>query len=490
MIQNTQKNTNTIVTRFAPSPTGFMHIGNVRTAIFAYLFAKKNNGKFILRIEDTDKDREIAGAEKHIIESLHWLQMNWDEGPDNGGDHGPYRQSERLDLYNQYAQKLIDAGCAYPDPYTEEEIQKFRTQAEEEKRPFLFRNHRPETFEIWDGKKPLRFKISEIKSYAWHDMVFGDLTAGPEALDDFIMIKSDGYPTYNFAHIIDDIEMRVTHVMRGQEYISSTPKFLAVYDALQIQAPHYASMPHIMATGGNKKLGKRDGARDILSYRDEGYLPEALFNFLSLLGWNPGTDQEIFTKDELITIFALDRVQKSGAQVNEEKLDWMNKEYLKKKSLDERKKYYEIWIPDTFKQIPDYEIKIQKILPLLDERIQVGREMKDFVVSGEIDYFFKKPEYTDPSILVWKNGTIESTQKHLQQLAIFCDQLQDWSHIDVIKSALFPYAEEQGRGDVLWPLRVSLSGKEKSPDPFTLAHILGKEETLKRINYAQKILEL
>lgn len=488
MTQNTETNNLPVVTRFAPSPTGFMHIGNVRTAIFAYLFAKKHTGKFILRIEDTDKEREVAGAEKHIIESLHWLQIDWDEGPDNGGDHGPYRQSERLDLYTTYAQKLIDTGYAYPDPYTEEELQKFRTLAEEEKRPFLFRNHRPETFEVWDGKKPLRFKIPEIKSYTWHDMVFGDLTAGPEALDDFILIKSDGYPTYNFAHIVDDIEMQVTHVMRGQEYISSTPKFLAVYEALQIQPPQYASMPHIMAVGGNKKLGKRDGARDILSYKEEGYLPEALFNFLTLLGWNPGTDQEIFTKEELISIFELERVQKSGAQVNEDKLDWMNKEHLNKKTLDERKTYYELWIPDIYKETPDYEIKIEKILPLLEERISVGKEMQDFVTSGEIDYFFNKPTYIDPSILVWKNGTKESTVEHLQQLVTLCAKLEDWSSTDMIKSALFPYAEDKGRGDVLWPLRVCLSGKEKSPDPFMLAYILGKEETVQRLVNAQNIL--
>ncbi len=488
MTNNTQTNNDSVVTRFAPSPTGFMHIGNVRTAIFAYLFAKKHNGKFLLRIEDTDKEREVAGAEKHIIESLHWLRMQWDEGPDNGGDHGPYRQSERLDIYNLYAQKLIDTGYAYPDPYTEEQVQEFRTLAEEEKRPFLFRNHRPETFEVWDGRKPLRFKIPEIKSYAWHDMVFGDLTAGPEALDDFILIKSDGYPTYNFAHIVDDIEMQVTHVMRGQEYISSTPKFLAVYEALQMQPPHYASMPHIMAAGGNKKLGKRDGARDILSYREEGYLPEALFNFLSLLGWNPGTDQEIFTKDELINIFELERVQKSGAQVNEDKLDWMNKEHLNKQTQEERKKYYETWIPDIYKKSSDYEIKIEKILPLLEERINVGRELLQFIESGELDYFFQKPLYENSTMLIWKNGTKESTVEHLQQLATLCEKLEDWSSTDSIKNALFPYAEEKGRGDVLWPLRVCLSGKEKSPDPFMLAYIVGKDETIARIINAQHIL--
>ncbi|HEX8994305.1 MAG TPA: glutamate--tRNA ligase family protein, partial [Candidatus Paceibacterota bacterium] len=202
----------TIVTRFAPSPTGFMHVGGVRTAIFAWLFARKHGGRFLLRIEDTDKEREVAGSIEHIIESLRWLGITWDEGPDVGGPYGPYLQSQRLDIYKKYARILIEKGYAYPDPYTEEEVAAFRAKAEEEKRPFLYRDHRPETFGTWDGTKPLRFKVPAIKRYAWVDLVRGELSAGEEALDDFILIKSDGYPTYNFAHIVDDKEMGVTHI--------------------------------------------------------------------------------------------------------------------------------------------------------------------------------------------------------------------------------------------------------------------------------------
>ena len=210
-----------VVTRFAPSPTGFMHVGSLRTALYAWLWARKNNGIFILRIEDTDKEREVEGSIDHIITSLEWLGLDFDYGPNKKGPNTPYIQSERLEIYKKYAEILIKKGHAYPDPFTEEEVEKFRQDAEINKKPFLYREHRPENFGIWDGKKPLRFKVPEIKSFKWNDIVQGDLSAGPEALDDFILIKGDGYPTYNFAHIVDDIEMNVTHVVRGQEFISS-----------------------------------------------------------------------------------------------------------------------------------------------------------------------------------------------------------------------------------------------------------------------------
>lgn len=250
--------TKKIVTRFAPSPTGFMHVGGIRTALYAYAWAKKHGGKFILRIEDTDKAREVAGSIEHIMESLRWLGITWDEGPDIGGPHAPYIQSERLASYKKYAQILIDKGLAYADPYTEEEVAVFRKKAEEEKRAFLFRDHRIDNPLPWDGTKPLRFKVPEIKPYTWTDAVRGELHAGVEALDDFILIKSDGYPTYNFAHIIDDLEMGVTHIMRADEFVASTPKFLSLYEALEITPPTLVTLPPILGKEGTKKLGKRE----------------------------------------------------------------------------------------------------------------------------------------------------------------------------------------------------------------------------------------
>jgi glutamyl-tRNA synthetase len=252
-------------TRFAPSPTGFLHVGGIRTALFAWLIARQNNGQFILRLEDTDKAREVKGSEQHIIDSLNALGLNYDEGVGKDGQYGPYRQSERLDSYKKWAQKLIDSGRAYTDPYTTEEVQAFRDQAQKDKKPFLYRNHRPNNPPSWDGTKPLRFK-SDPKEYNWHDEVMGDLHSGSEVIDDFILIKSDGYPTYNFAHIIDDTEMEISHIIRGQEFIASQPNYLNLYEALEIEPPKIATVPHILGPDGKKKLSKRDGAKDVLDY--------------------------------------------------------------------------------------------------------------------------------------------------------------------------------------------------------------------------------
>ncbi|MBS7346618.1 MAG: glutamate--tRNA ligase, partial [Candidatus Sacchiramonaceae bacterium] len=306
-------------TRFAPSPTGYIHVGNVRSALYPYLIAKQTDGKFVLRIEDTDQSRFVDGAEELIIDTLKWLGLDWNEGPisaggEEVGDFGPYHQTERSEIYLKWAKEMIEKGLAYADPYTPEEVQEFRDLAKKEKRAFLYRDHRPENPPEWKPGMPLRFKTPEIKRYTWQDAVMGELSAGPEALDDFILIKADGLPTYNFAHIIDDHEMKITHVIRGAEYVASTPKYLSLYEALEITPPILAHVPHILAPSGNKKLGKRDGAKSVSEYRDEGILPEAMLNFLAQLGWNDGTEQDIFTKDELIEKFSLDRVQKSGAR--------------------------------------------------------------------------------------------------------------------------------------------------------------------------------
>lgn len=465
-----------VVTRFAPSPTGFMHVGGVRTAIFAYLWAKKNNGSFILRIEDTDKEREVKGSIEHIMESLKWFGVNWDEGPKVNGPHAPYIQSERLDLYKKYAEKLIEKGLAYADPYTEEELENLRKKAEEEKKPFLYRNHRPDKFEAWDGSKPLRFKVTNIKRYEWNDIVFGDLSAGEEALDDFILIKSDGYPTYNFAHVVDDIEMDVTHVMRGQEFISSTPKFLSLYEALEVQPPIFATLPPILGEGGNKKLSKRDGAKDILEYRKEGYLPEAMFNFLTFLGWNPGGEKEIYTKDELINVFDINKIQKSGAQWNDDKLDWMNKEHIRMLSQEDLKNEIFRWLPE--------ELHKDKLIPLTTERISKFGDIQTMLDNHELDYFYKKPEY-DSEGLIYKDSTKEKIANNLSLIIKEIESIKENFDKDKIKEVIMTLSEKVGnRGEVLHPMRFALSGLPKSPDPFTISEILGKDETISRLNTA------
>ncbi len=489
-----QENTKT-VTRFAPSPTGFMHIGGIRTAIYAWAFAKQNKGTFILRIEDTDKEREIKEATPHIIKSLKWLGIDWDEGVDIGGPNAPYLQSERLDIYKKYAQILIDKGFAYTDVNTKKDLEGFRKGADELKKPFLFRNHRPKNTPIWDGTKSLRFKVNNIKRYYWNDIVFGDLSGGEESLDDFILIKSDGYPTYNFAHIVDDIEMGVTHVMRGQEFISSTPKYLSLYEALGIKPPLFVTLPPIMANDGKKKLSKRDGAKDILQYKEDGYLPQAMLNFLILIGWNPGDDKEIFSKDEFIKDFDIKKIQHSGGKFNEEKLDWMNKEYLKKLSEEEKYKYVDKYLPEDIKKLDKYNEKyIHKLTPLILERISKSKDIIEMYNKNELSYFFKKPTYNKDN-LFYKSTKIPLIDKYnilknyLTKSILLLEEIEekDFTYLN-IKNKLWPYAEKVGKGDLLWPIRFSLSGKEKSPDPFVLAGILGRKETIERLSESVKIL--
>ncbi len=472
-----------VVTRFAPSPTGFLHIGGVRTALFAWLFARQNEGEFILRIEDTDKSREVEGSIEHIKKSLSWLGLDWDYGPEKPHDEwGSALQSDRLDVYKKYAKILLDKGLAYPDPYTAEEVQEFREKAQAEKRPFLMREHRPETFDEWDGTKPLRFKTPTIKRFEWTDAVRGSLSAGEDALDDFIIIKADGFPTYNFAHIVDDEEMAVTHVMRGEEFVSSTPKFLSLYEALEIPVPILVTLPPIMGPDGKKKLSKRDGAKDLLHYNEDGYLPAAMVNFLALIGWNPGGEDEIFSLDKLIEIFSLDKIQKSGGAFNEEKLRWMNKEYLSKQSDEFLVEYIsDVWVAGASNR-PD-NAQLAKLAPVMLERVHNKVEIKEAIESGEYDWVFKSPEY-ETDLLKWKKDTSAEASLPRLEKVLPLIETADYLTVDTIKSAIWDYAEEEGRGEVLWPLRVALSGSERSPDPFTLAYVLGADEVVARVRSA------
>jgi len=374
----------TIRTRFAPSPTGYIHLGNVRSALFPWLLARQNNGQFILRIEDTDQARFVEGATDLIIDTLKWLGIDWDEGIEKGGNYGPYIQTERREHYIKWAQKLIDKGLAYADPYTAEQVDEFRNQSKLAKKAFLYRDYRPENPPAWDGTKPLRFKVTNIKRYTWNDPVMGELSAGPEALDDFILIKADGLPTYNFAHIVDDTEMQITHVIRGLEYIPSIPKYLSLYEALEIEPPILACLPHIMAPDGKKKLGKRDGAKSIQEYKNEGILPETMLNFLASMGWNDGTEQEIFSVDELIAKFSLNRVQRSGARFDEKRLLWMNGQWIRKLPIDDLFKRVAGFWPESAEQASnDYK---KQILSLVQDRLKTLTELPLLT-----SYFFDEP---------------------------------------------------------------------------------------------------
>lgn len=474
-----------VVTRFAPSPTGFMHVGNIRTALYAWLLAKKNNGQFILRIEDTDKEREIEGSIEHIQKSLKWLGLHWDQGPDIGGPNAPYIQSKRLELYKKYANILIEKGLAYADPYTEEEIENFRKKSEEEKKPFLYREHRPINPPVWDGTMPLRFKVEKLKRIIWEDIVWGELSAGEEALDDFILIKRDGYPTYNFAHIVDDIEMEVTHVVRGQEFISSAPKFLSVYEALEVKPPFFVSLPHILGENGNKKLGKRDNAKDILEYQNEGYLPDAMVNYLAFLGFNPGEEKEVYTRKELIDVFDLSKIQRSGAKWNNDKLNWLNKEHIKLLPKEEIEKNILEWLPEGMR---NNKISL-KLVPIILERISKWGDIKDMVAKGELDFFFIAPDFSNSSLkekLIFKNTAPEKISANLNQAIRALEELNEEDFtIENIKKTLISIANKlDSRGELLHSARFALSGLDKSPDPFTIAYVIGKNETLSRLQKA------
>jgi len=363
-----------IRTRYAPSPTGYQHVGNIRTALFAWLVARNEKGIFVLRLEDTDKSREVKGAIDHTLNVLDWLGLDWDEGVNKGGENGPYIQSERLEIYKQWALRLVENGRAYADPYSPEEVQSYRELAQKEKKPFLFRNHRPEKTPAWNGTQPLRFKC-EPKAYTWHDEVMGDISTGPEVIDDFILMKSDGYPTYNFAHIIDDMLMHITHIIRGQEFLASTPNYLNLYEALDVSHPILATVPPVMGPDGNKKLSKRDGAKDILDYAREGYLPEAIINFMASLGWNDGTEQEEYSVEELINKFSLDRIQKSGARFDERRLLWLNGAHIRKLSLDDlEEKVKDYWPSSSYKADNTYK---KSVLRLIQERLKYFAEIPE-----------------------------------------------------------------------------------------------------------------
>lgn len=470
------------VTRFAPSPTGYIHIGNVRSAIYPYLLAKQSKGKMILRIEDTDRARFVEGATELIENTLEWLGLNWDEGPIVGGSHGPYYQSERQEIYHAWAQKLIAAGRAYADPTTPEQIAEYRNKCNKEKIPFLYRNFRPTNTPEWKPGIPLRFK-SNPKEYSWHDEVMGDMHAGPEVQDDIILIKKDGYPTYNFAHIVDDAEMGVTHVMRGVEYLSSTPNYLALYEALGLERPKLVSLPHILAPNGNKKLGKRDGAKSVTEYRDDGVLAEAMLNYLACLGWNDGTEQEIYTKDELIDRFSLERIQTSGARYDETKLLWLNGQWIRK-IFDEQgvealyTRTTEFWPDSAAQATDDYKIEV---LSIIYDRLKTLSDLN--TMTG---YFFEDPRI-DMDILInnkFLKKLSESEIENLLKVSIEkLTNLQKWD-VDNLQDALNSLLAETGKkpAELFSLIRIAISFAPFSPALNLTLNVIGRDTSLARLN--------
>lgn len=464
-------------TRFAPSPTGYIHIGNIRTALFAWLLAKHENGDFILRIEDTDKKREVEGSIEHIISCLKGLGLDYSEGPDKPGKYGPYRQSERLEIYQQWAKILINKGRAYSDPYSPDQLNQLREDAIKQHQPFLFRSHRPDKFIPWDGSTPLRFK-SEAKDYQWHDEIMGDLSAGKEAIDDFVLIKSDGYPTYNFAHIIDDYEMEITHVLRGHEFIASVPNYLNLYEALEIKRPLLATPPPVLGPTGNKKLSKRDGAKDLLDYLNEGFLETALINFIASLGWNDGTTKEIYSQKESIELFTLDRVQKSGARFDERKLMWMNGVYIRSLPIEElAAKASNFWPAEASPFDNKYK---NKVLALVQERIKYLGELP------ELSRFFFIGLPINPDLI--NNNKKLSALGNDRLREILIKVKEELTNCDFTLNALTDDLNKLLVSTDLPPailfslIRIATTQAPASPPLAESLVLIGKEKTIKRID--------
>lgn len=473
-----------IVTRFAPSPTGYIHLGNIRSAIYPYLMAKQvKNGRFLLRIEDTDQTRFVPGATELILKTLRWLDLEWDEGPEVGGPETTYFQSERCEIYQKWGEKLLAIGRAYADPTPSEQITKYREACTKDKVPFLYRNFRPTNTPKWRKGLPLRFK-AQPKNYTWHDEVMGNLHAGPEVQDDIILIKADGLPTYNFAHLVDDYLMNVTHITRGVEYISSTANYLALYEALDITPPKFVSLPHILAPTGNKKLSKRDGAKSVTDYRDLGVLPEAMLNYLACLGWNDGTEQEIYTREELLKAFSVDRIQNSGARFDETKLLWVNGQWIRK-IFDEQgidalyAKTTGFW-PDTAKNYPESYLKA--VLAIIYDRLKTLSDLKTMTT-----YFF-----TDPRIdlnLIYQNKFLQGVsetglatllEQSAQQISeITPDKWQADTIQDTLNQLLID--TDKKPAELFSLLRLALSFAPFSPALNLTMSVLGRNTTLARL---------
>ncbi len=469
-------------TRFAPSPTGYMHIGNLRTALYTFLIARSHGGKFILRIEDTDQERVVEGAIDVIYNTLKLVGLDYDEGPNIGGDYGPYIQSERKELYKKYAQKLVDMGGAYYCFCSKERLDVLRKECQKQKIPFKYdgycRNLSKEEAEkrIQNGEKyVIRQKVPAWGTTSFEDEVFGTIVVENSTLDEGVLLKSDGLPTYNFANVIDDSLMGITHVVRGSEYLSSTPKYNLLYDAFGWDIPTYIHLPPVMKEAG-KKLSKREGDASFEDFYNKGYLVEAIVNYIALLGWSPGTEQEFFSLEELKKHFSIKGLSKSPAIFDVNKLRWMNGEYIRRKSLEE---FHQLALPYYKKAIKKQDIDLFKLSKLLHTRIELLSEIPD-----NIDFIDKLPHY-DIEMFVHKRmkTNIENSLHHLKKSYEVLQGLDNWNETE-IHETLINLVSQLGvkNGQVLWPIRTAVSGKQFTPGgAIELLYLLGKEESLRRI---------
>ncbi len=488
--------------RFAPSPTGYMHVGNFRTALYGYLFARKNSGEFILRIEDTDQKRYVDDALEKLISIINWAGFDYSEGIyiENGniiekGNYGPYLQSKRLEIYRKYVKQLIDNGKAYYCFCTPERLEEMRQeQLAMKKAPMYDRcclrlSKEEIDKKISAGEKfVIRQKINTDGSTEFQDLIRGKVSIKNELLDDQILLKSDGYPTYNFANVVDDHLMEITHITRGDEYISSTPKYIQLYENFGWEIPLFAHLP-LLLNPDRSKLSKRQGDVAVEDYIKKGYLKEAIINFVVMLGWNPGKGeaQEIFSLDELIEKFDFSHVHKAGAVFDLKKLDWINTQWIKKISLDDLyARSLEFWKEKEFYNNASEEKKseefLKKVLSVERERLTKMSEVGD-----NNKFFFQDVDY-EKDLLRWKDMNDESLKNNLINAKEMLENIseKDWTR-ESLEKAMFEAAGEN-RGEFLWPIRVMLTGEKKSPSPFECAWVMGKNESLVRINKALRKL--
>ena len=506
--------------RIAPAPTGFLHIGLARTALFNYLFAKKYEGVFILRIEDTDIERSDPEFEKNILENLKWLGIEWSEGPDIGGEYGPYRQSQRLETYAKYLEKLLTENKAYHCFCPEEELEAQKQYQMSIGQPPIYsgkcRDLPLETVQKYlaEGRPSIiRFK-TPAKKIEFDDVIRGKIEFDTSLIGDIAIAKNLATPLYNFAVVIDDFEMKISHVIRGEDHISNTPKQILIQEALGFPRPIYAHLPLILGPD-RTKLSKRHGAIAVSEYKKQGYLPETIINFIAFLGWNPGTEREIYSMPSLIKEFSLEKVQKGGAIFNIKRLDFLNGFYIRQRSVE---KLTELCLPYLIEAgflksheeveefhlgAPHYEIsqtkelidlvKLEKIVSVYQERLKKLSEISELTI-----FFFKEKLEYDKNLLKWAEISDKEIKISLDKLEKLLSKIktEDWTK-ENLEKLMMPeaekFAESLGkvgdRGYLLWPLRVALTGKEATAGPFEIAEILGREKTIKRINEARRILK-
>lgn len=470
--------------RFAPSPTGDLHVGSVRTNLYNYLFSRQRDGRLILRIEDTDQGRLVAGAIDSIYDGLHWLGITWQEGPQEGGPHEPYVQSERLPLYQKHAQELVEKGAAYYCFCSKERLAALR--AEQEARHEITRYDRhcrdiPAVEAAERGKTEshvIRQKVPDEGTLAIDDLVHGRIEWQAGTIEDQVLLKSDGFPTYHLAVVIDDHVMEISHIMRGDEWVASVPKHLLIYSAFGWDAPPMAHFPSVLGPDG-KKLSKRHGSTAVAQFREDGYLPEALINYLALIGWSPGTEEEIFSLDDLIRVWKIEQVQSAGGKWDRERLDYFNGVWIRKLSVDELVRRLEPFVPAEW----DREV-LKRITPHIQERMKTLKEAKDqirFLFTDDIGY--------EPNLLIPKTSDRMSTAEALARSRAVLGELEPFT-AGLVRPALETLGEHLGwsRKDLNGTVRMAITGRQVGPPLYESLEVLGKEKSLRRIEMAQDLL--